>query len=204
MKFILLFFICTSCVFRNDISPDYKRLIYPVKKKKLGESQSFIVDGNVEPEFPDEELNNETVLGVDSNRDGVRDDLEIFINRNARDKNERLALRQYVKYAHVEMEKWNHVSVNELYKINSDMAKSGECFLYISKRDDNIDLLKTTIILIYNNTLREEAKRASGFKLRGEALGSGNFAVEFYKGCEFVIDNLDVLKKSSSLKKVKE
>lgn len=204
LKLVIIFFLCTSCVFWNEISPDYNRLIAPVKKKKLSESHPFLVDGKEEPEFPDEELNNETILGVDSNRDGVRDDLEIFINRTAKDRNERLSLRQYVRYAHVELERWNHVSVNELYKMNSDIAKSGECFLYISRRHDNIDLLKKIIILIYNNSLREEASRASGFKLRGEALGSGISATESYKGCEFAVDDLDRIKRSNSPGKVKE
>lgn len=52
-------------------------------------------DGQIEPEFPDKNENDETLLGLDKNQNGIRDDIDIWINRSAIDSSERQALRRY-------------------------------------------------------------------------------------------------------------
>ncbi len=80
---------------------DYDKLMNPIKKIKLAERKAGkpnpVFDGVVEPYFPDEKENNKTLEGVDSNHDGVRDDIEIWINRTAEDQYVRLALKDYYK-----------------------------------------------------------------------------------------------------------
>ncbi len=53
-----------------------------------------MVDGNMEPPYPDYDLDRETLLGVDSDNDGIRDIVEISINRKGKNKNERNLLRK--------------------------------------------------------------------------------------------------------------
>lgn len=53
-----------------------------------------IVDGNQEPPYPDPDENNKTLLGIDSDNDGIRDDLEAVINDFGKNKNERNLLRK--------------------------------------------------------------------------------------------------------------
>lgn len=185
-----LFFI-GGCISSTNSTSRYKELIAPVKAIKLKESTPFMIDGQIEPVFPDENENNLRIGGIDSNNNGVRDDLEIYINRRAKSRNDRLALKQFAKYSRMELELWNKVSVDELYKINSNIAKSGECYLYVSKNPNAIYLLSEVTDLIYGNLEREEASKAIGFKLRGYALGSGISANESFKGCEFKVDNLE-------------
>src|SRR5204863_9037043 len=68
---------------------DYDKLMNPIKEIKLAEKKvgkpNPIFDGIVEPSFPDEKENNKTLEGIDSNHDGVRDDIEIWINRTSED-----------------------------------------------------------------------------------------------------------------------
>jgi hypothetical protein len=62
-------------------------------KEHLG---NRIVDGAPEPDMPDFYNNNTTLYGIDKNKNGVRDDVEIWINLNARSKLEK---EMYVNYA---------------------------------------------------------------------------------------------------------
>src|SRR5205814_7096399 len=54
-------------------------------------------DGEKEPKVPDRKLNAETLTGIDSNNNGIRDDIDIWINRTAYDQNETKAMRQFSK-----------------------------------------------------------------------------------------------------------
>ena len=91
--------ITQSC---SAFEPDYDKLMNPIKKIKLAEKKSGkanpIFDGVVEPDFPDEKENNKTLEGVDSNNDGVRDDIEIWINRTAEDEYVRWSMKDYYRF----------------------------------------------------------------------------------------------------------
>mgnify|MGYP003640090118 CR=1 FL=1 len=57
-----------------------------------------VYDGNPEPPYPDLEEDVKTLEGIDADKDGLRDDLEIWINRNGKDENERNLWRMYVRF----------------------------------------------------------------------------------------------------------
>lgn len=80
---------------------EYDKLMDPIKeikeKEVLEGKAAPTYEGIVEPSFPDEVENNATLEGVDSNGDGVRDDIEIFINRTAEDANIRKTLKMYYR-----------------------------------------------------------------------------------------------------------
>lgn len=56
----------------------------------------FVYEKNLKnvPE-PNSEVNNSTLLGIDSDNDGIRDDVQIWINQKTTNDSIRLALRQY-------------------------------------------------------------------------------------------------------------
>lgn len=56
-----------------------------------------VYDGNPEPPYPDLDEDVKTLEGIDADKDGLRDDLEIWINRISKDENERNLWRQTVK-----------------------------------------------------------------------------------------------------------
>lgn len=77
---------------------EYEKIMAPALKIKLADSNpNPVFDGEVEPSIPNRAENDKTILGIDSNKNGIRDDIDIWINRTALDYNERMAMRQYAK-----------------------------------------------------------------------------------------------------------
>ncbi len=88
-----------SCEIDSWMNVSYQRF-YDRARQAFAQSNSKepkIFDGFVEPLMPDNELNDATLLGVDSNHDGIRDDVEIWINRNFENKNLRLIFKQMAR-----------------------------------------------------------------------------------------------------------
>lgn len=61
---------------------------------KKAHPELTVFDGDVEPAMPDQSENDSTVYGIDSNKNGTRDDVEIWINRTYPDPNVRMAMKQ--------------------------------------------------------------------------------------------------------------
>lgn len=71
------------------VTEKYLESIGPSYKPKM-------VDGTLEPKhLPDFKKNRQTLLGEDSNRDGIRDDIEIYINRTVMSKTYRIIYKNY-------------------------------------------------------------------------------------------------------------
>ncbi len=58
----------------------------PTKKSTETNTTKWVVDGHVLPPEPDPVLNNATLLGIDVNNNGVRDDVERWIYETYKDK----------------------------------------------------------------------------------------------------------------------
>ena len=76
---------------------DYDSLMKRAAKKQKEHSEFTKFYGEEEPEIPNKEANSRTLVGLDSNNNGVRDDIDVWINRNALTQNESLAMRQYAR-----------------------------------------------------------------------------------------------------------
>lgn len=64
-----------------------------------GKYKPQVFEGAREPnDLPDLKKDKETLLGIDSNNDGVRDDLEIFINRHYKYDFERETLKETIRH----------------------------------------------------------------------------------------------------------
>lgn len=98
LNLIIILALTQSC---SWFESDYDELMNPIKDLKISEQRSGksnpVFDGISEPNFPDLKENNKTLEGVDSNHDGVRDDIEIWINRMAEDQYVRIALKESYK-----------------------------------------------------------------------------------------------------------
>lgn len=101
VKLFLLLSVLLLISYLSLRESEYEKLMRPVKTIKQAEKKQKkmapVFEGVLEPEFPDENENNKTFNGVDSNGDGVRDDIEIWINRTARDEYIRMAMKDYSK-----------------------------------------------------------------------------------------------------------
>jgi hypothetical protein len=113
----------------------YDRLMKPIeeiKKKEKSEGISNpVYDGITEPDFPDRDLNDSTLEGVDSNGDGVRDDVEIWINRTAEAesirKSKKDVFRAYFNTLNAIKESRPEKEVHELMV---DILQERECHSY--------------------------------------------------------------------------
>ena len=77
----------------NDEERIYNELMNKALAEKNAHPEAKIFDGEVEPEMPDRKVNDSTLFGVDANRNELRDDVEIWINRTFKDPNIRMAFK---------------------------------------------------------------------------------------------------------------
>lgn len=93
---------------------EYDTLIWQAYKRKEDFPHLNVFDGVYEVFIPDSKLNSEG-NGVDSDNNGIRDDVDIWINRMSNSFNERMAMRQYAKIQHDRMKNCNN-SIGEINK----------------------------------------------------------------------------------------
>lgn len=111
---------------------DYDSLMKRAEKKQLDHSEFIDFYGEREPVIPIKSENSQTLLGVDLNNNGIRDDLDVWINRSALTKNETLAMRQYAK-AKQEWFKVCEQKISQKIKVVlADLEKSEKCLAELS------------------------------------------------------------------------
>ena len=112
------------------------------------------------PPVPNAEINNESILGIDSNKNNVRDDVESYIYNNLK-KKDPVLFRAYLKYAEtitmILVKKNNEKDLAHLY---DQRTSDGRCVESLEK--DSIDDLIKVINNITNTTLRKEAMNTAG------------------------------------------
>ncbi|MBC7540350.1 MAG: hypothetical protein H7281_16120 [Bacteriovorax sp.] len=124
--FLFLLFFFVSC-------NEYEKLMSPALKVKLADKNSNpVFDGEVEPPIPNRSENDKTVLGIDSNKNGIRDDIDIWINRTGIDYNERMAMRQYARAKQFWLKVCSENLVADVMKAENDMLNSGTCLNALS------------------------------------------------------------------------
>lgn len=94
--------------------------------------QPQVYDGIKEPDrVPSFQENRKTILGIDLNKDEVRDDLEIYINRKIESDTFRIIYKEYLRqYQQVfrNYEKWNKLQMQEVLSRRDGTLK---CFQYL-------------------------------------------------------------------------
>lgn len=120
-----------------------------VKEEKIRKT----FDGVIEPRFPDLNEDIKTVLGIDENANGIRDDIEIWINRKFKSYNHRQALKAYIKAmnsATVMGLQKNIVTYSELRKLYVEKEQALQCYLVVS--GDLPSTAKKDLDKLYLNT----------------------------------------------------
>jgi hypothetical protein len=183
---MLVLFLTLSCSFSDE---KYDKLIDPIKKIKIAEKKAGkpnpVYDGLVEPDFPDEDENNKTLEGVDSNHDGVRDDIEIWINRTADDQYVRAAMRDLYKREFDLYKLFSNSTVDErkanLLRVNS--LRSRFCLglvlfpyesTYFEKKIDISNVLDISLnTVIFNSSSRRNLQnRVNSFQFKSHEFDS--------------------------------
>lgn len=160
-------------------------------KKKHPDQKIF--DGFLEPDIPKE---SDTLLGVDANANGVRDDIEIWINRTWKSYNERMAVRQYASDL-----QYNLIAGNENNRDLISHAASSEftslaCMRFIFGFDEKYKLIRKIQLIVYNTKKRKDALDGfDNFSYGYSYIVKDMKINEEYKGCRFKIQNEIELKK---------
>ena len=186
---VIVLFFTQSC---SALESGYDKLMNPIKKIKLAEKKAGkanpIFNGAAEPDFPDEKENNKTLEGVDSNHDGVRDDIEIWINRTAEDEYVREALKEsYRKQIKFLNSLYNNEPEEKVHPYLSAYSVIDECVAILTAPYDKIYLSKykkeaTTyysnvlVNILYSNTsLRaKQITKWNGFQFKGTIGGDSS------------------------------
>jgi hypothetical protein len=93
----LIFLILTSFLSGCSGIKYHKTIDDSLKIKKLDNSVNPIFFGEVEPPIPSKEEIEDQEIGIDRNNNGIRDDIDIFINRTFKEYNFVMAARQFAK-----------------------------------------------------------------------------------------------------------
>lgn len=196
--YTVLFFVFLYGIKVWFFTSEYEVIMKPVISMKKKNTSTRKFDGFIEPNMPDEDDNSSTLLGIDSNSNGIRDDIEIWINSVAQNYNERMALRQSaadLQYL-LDVSSVNNKDVI-VHAMNVEFT-SGKCLLFIFGYDDQVKLKEKLRALTFNTELREETlKNTRDFSYSVDSIIE-NMRSEIYdKACNFKIENKDILMKKN-------
>jgi len=98
-------------------------------------NQIEIIHGHILPLEPDPKTNNATLGGVDSNDNGVRDDVERAIYKKYDKKIHALVLMQKAKF----LQRTLVEPTTDAKIIQKDSTKAINCTVYLSRKDQSLD-----------------------------------------------------------------
>ncbi len=181
----------------------YRDRVEPFLKELKANYKPQIVDGVLEPkEFPDLEEDKKSLEGIDSNHDGVRDDIEIFINRNFNTWVERDNLKNEFRRAPGFYSNYKKMSIDEFIKYSSNTSEDNTCILSGLKLLDlkgSPDLVKyISGNALYNTKRRRAAFNYLSQKLGGYAYGDGFGDKKIMENCQKKITNILAKKKEKN------
>jgi hypothetical protein len=149
-------------------------------------TQQIIVDGDPQPPHPGE-AGKETLLGIDSDNDGVRDDIEIWINEKLAGKpNSIKALKQAAKTI---QRVFQATEPNIVIKEKNNSAKAYLCFREVSKSFPLNSEIYDEMIFEYLNTKERIIADANALKIySGSSLSQEEINLSSYLSlCEFQV-----------------
>ncbi|QDK42022.1 hypothetical protein DOM21_11300 [Bacteriovorax stolpii] len=173
---------------------DYEKIIGDARehKKKVGKQ---IIDGEEEPPFPNESENNKTLRGVDVNQNGIRDDVEIWINYVGKDRNHRMALRQLAKMDQTRMIAGEEGDQKYRIQVAKDYWDASNCASFFEKGQEFEKRASYKIVkIVYNVSERENAYKKFHSNVIVYESNDENFNLgKAFTACNFKIDNLNGL-----------
>ena len=122
----------------------------------------IVINGHTLPPEPDPAINNATLLGIDSNNNGVRDDVEIKIMHKFKRPIEQALMIQYAKMDLKILK--NPTLAAESEELDKELFNVEACYGYLREhhklnigKEYNIKLIQYLEGITYNNKVRIEA-----------------------------------------------
>ncbi len=163
---------------------NYDALIAKAAKKQREHSEFIEFYGEMEPVIPGKDENSKTLLGIDANNNGVRDDIDVWVNRSALTQNENLAMKQYARAKQEWLRVCDQKLVDEVIVVNKKIENATTCLAAMSdyKRRENNYAKDKLELLILNIPSRSACTTfyAENSKATPIAMGENvNFSCEF-------------------------
>ncbi|QDK43039.1 hypothetical protein DOM21_16570 [Bacteriovorax stolpii] len=171
---------------------DYEKIISDARENKANVGRQ-IIDGEEEPPFPDESENNKTLQGVDVNKNGIRDDVEIWINFVGKDRNHRMALRQEAKKKQLLMNVGGGLSTERRDRVARDVWDAYLCSTFIDwgVKYENTPRFHINSIVFNTNKRIEAYKNFHDRVLVYESNKKDGVSGKEYMLCDFEIENFE-------------
>lgn len=138
---------------------EYSNIIKDARENKSKHPEQRYFDDELEPLFPDDSDNNKRLVGIDNNNNGIRDDIDIWINYVGRDYNHRMALRQLAKVETKRLVAGASKNSRAYDQIAKDITDGFACtsFFEFHKYGDEERPSMLISNLVYNNSVRQKA-----------------------------------------------
>lgn len=160
-----------------------------------------IYDGVTEPKkLPDLMENRKTLLGIDSNNDGVRDDIEIYINRHFENDYDREIYKQFFRRGSHYFRNGKKMTLEQLQNEIDGFHQDLECdryiaeFGYLKNVEESRNRTFNEYGLLFDTDARSKFLDEDTRKIRSSGSGVGTGA-EAYKYCPASIKKKYPMKK---------
>jgi hypothetical protein len=170
--------------------------IEKVNTPPIAKTQTFktlkveVIHGHTLPPEPDETLNNSTLLGIDSNNNGVRDDVE------------RKIIKKYQTPIKIELmlskakvhQKILENPIGNAIELQKENNKLSHCLFYLKRKKVFTSLeVRNTVSFIENNIYNTKA-RVKAYSDYNQALSGGVYGITRSKinaqACDFDVETL--------------
>lgn len=142
------------------LETNYDFIIGRAAKEQREFAEFVDFHGEIEPNLPDKTINSKTILGIDTNNNNVRDDIDVWINRTAFDQNETKAMRQYAKSGQELFKLCKNQNLKDIKVVQNKLFKAEKCLASISdyQRKESGFAKEKLKILLYNTSARISCK----------------------------------------------
>lgn len=157
-------------------------------KTKLKDHAMFVVDSSLQVPMPNSKLNDKTIAGVDSDGDGIRDDIQRWINEefSAQPKT-KMAVKQFAMGMQLDLT--SATSKEQSLIAGRKMLSDLDCLIYTSGIDQAIKIERDLKSIFLNTKERHYAEIKSNANFSGQN-SSLPVAEEDQKAtCSFNTDN---------------
>ena len=149
-----------------------------------------VIHGYTLPPEPDKTINNSTLLGIDSNNNGVRDDVEIWILKKYKDKH---PIYTEIAMQDGRVRKIVLESPQKAKESFNSVTSALTCYSYYSDCSENNSSIHVDIDITYNQSFEEKfyntENRKKAHREFGAALSGGSYTIpwcsESKKYCDF-------------------
>lgn len=174
---------------------NYSKIISEAKENKSRNLNTRYFDNQVEPSFPEDSENNKSLLGIDSNNNKVRDDIDIWINYVGINFNHRMGLRQLAKAENAIINAYSDPTV-DLNLLARNYWDANICVRYVEVAYFNFENMpsdKMTSLIINTSKRREAYETYRRASVIYQSNNKNVTTLTSYLACDFNVENLSDL-----------